>query len=78
MSLIELALTEAGSTTRGPRRPARRTQWGDHVGHTPALGTASAGVLARATPAQASAAAIRTGEGSAVIARFVAWASAMA
>jgi hypothetical protein len=76
MSLIELALTEAGF--RDPRAAATGTMnvWGDHVGHTPALGTATAAVLARAIPAQASAAAIRTGDGSVVITRFVAWAGA--
>jgi hypothetical protein len=49
---------------------------GDHVGHTPALAAASQAVLATTVPYHPSAAQIRTGYGSALIAGFLHWANA--
>lgn len=54
----------------------RTNAWGDHTGHTAALGAAYQAELARARPWHASAAAIRTGYGTRLIARFLTWARA--
>jgi hypothetical protein len=50
--------------------------WGDHVGHTAELAATSEVVLATAVPQHPSAAQIRAGYGSAVIADFTRWANA--
>ena len=49
--------------------------WGDHVGHTATLAASSQAVLAMTVPYHPSAAQIRTGYGSALIAGFIRWAS---
>ncbi|HJS87770.1 MAG TPA: hypothetical protein VJ779_20140 [Acetobacteraceae bacterium] len=76
MAVIEHALVAAGF--HDPRSAAEGTTnaWGDHVGHTQALGRASQAVLARAEPAHATAQAVASGDGTAEIARFLRWARA--
>ena len=76
MAAIEHALVATGF--HDPRSAAEGTTnaWGDHIGHTLALGAASQAVLARASPAHATAQAVREGDGTAEIARFLRWAHA--
>ena len=76
MALIERALVAAGF--HDPRAAAEGTTnaWGDHVGHTEALGAASQAVLARAEPMHATAESVAHGEGTAEIVRFLGWARA--
>ncbi len=76
MALIEQGLVAAGF--HDPRAAAEGTTnaWGDHVGHTPALGAASQAVLARAEPAHATSRAVARGDGTAEIVRFLRWARA--
>ena len=76
MSLIERALVTGGF--HDPRAAVTGTSnaWGDHVGHTPTLGAASQPVLATMTPQHPSAAQVRDGYGTALIARFLRWARA--
>lgn len=76
MSLIETVLV--ARQFHDPRAEATGTTnaWGDHVGHTLQLAAPSAGILAAATPVHVSAAAIRDGDGSMLIAQFIGWARA--
>ncbi len=76
MALIEHGLVAAGF--HDPRAAAEGTMnaWGDHVGHTPALGASSQAVLARAKPVHATAEEVADGNGTAEIARFLRWARA--
>jgi hypothetical protein len=76
MSLIEMSLVAAGF--HDPRASVLGTSnpWGDHVGHTAALGAASQALLGAMAAPPASAAAIRDGYGTTLIAGFVAWAHA--
>lgn len=76
MSLIERGLVASGF--HDPRASAEGTTnaWGDHVGHTLALGAASQAVLARARPTHATQAEVERGEGTAEIAAFLRWTSA--
>jgi hypothetical protein len=75
-SLIEMTLV----TTRfhDPRAETVGTAnaWGDHIGHTPMLGAVNVRLLAAAQPHHASAAQIRTGDGSALVGNFLTWAHA--
>ncbi len=73
MALIERGLLAAGF--HDPRAAAEGTMnaWGDHVGHTQALGAASQAVLARARPTHASASDVANGDGAAEIAAFLRW-----
>jgi len=76
MSVIEVALVAGGF--HDPRAGVTGTSnaWGDHIGHTAALGADSqAAIAAMAVPA-ASAAAIRNGYGTRLIGAFVTWARA--
>lgn len=76
LALIETALVARGFDDPRAKVTGTTNAWGDHVGHTPALAAASAAILAATTPRHASATAIRAGDGSVVIARFIAWARA--
>lgn len=73
MSGIEMALVASGF--QDPRAAAEGTSnaWGDHVGHTAALGAASQSLLARMAAPPESAASIRSGYGTKVIVGFVRW-----
>ncbi len=76
MAPIERALVASGF--HDPRAAAEGTMnaWGDHVGHTPALGAASQVLLAREQPVHVSAAEIAHGDGARMIAAFLRWAAA--
>ena len=71
---IEMALVAAGFHDPRAAVEGGTNAWGDHTGHTVALGAANQAMLAADTPWHASAAAIRHGYGTRLIARFVAWA----
>jgi len=76
MSLIEIALV--WSAFQDPRAADVGTTnaWGDHVGHTADLGRANAAHLATMMPFHQPAAAIASGDGTAMIRDFIAWATA--
>jgi hypothetical protein len=76
MSLIETALV--WSRFEDPRAAdvGSTNAWGDHVGHTAALGQANAAHLATMMPFHQSAAAIASGDGTAMIHDFIEWAEA--
>ena len=76
MAVIEMALVAGGFHDPRAAAEGESNAWGDHVGHTAALGMPSQTVLAAARPRHASAAAIRAGYGTSLIARFAAWARA--
>jgi hypothetical protein len=71
MSLLEAALVRSGF--EDPREAAlgSTNRWGDHVGHTPALGQANAAHLATVTPNHATAATIASGDGTAMVREFI-------
>jgi hypothetical protein len=74
MSLVETVLIAAGF--RDPRAGVTGSMnaWGDHIGHTQALGAVNAPLIARLSPDHPAASAVRAGDGSAEIARFLGWA----
>jgi hypothetical protein len=76
MSLIETALVRSGF--EDPREAAlgSTNAWGDHVGHTSALGEVNAARLAAMMPYHETAAAIAAGDGTAVVRDFIVWAEA--
>jgi len=74
MALIETALVEGGFHDPRAAATGESNAWGDHVGHTAALAAASVKVLAMAEPYHPTAAQIRAGYGSTLIARFADWA----
>jgi len=76
MSMIELALTAA--RFRDPRAEVTGSvnAWGDHVGHTPTLGSANAMILATARPEHLTAHAIEAGDGTRMVRAFLIWANA--
>ncbi|HET6183029.1 MAG TPA: hypothetical protein VFA03_05485 [Acetobacteraceae bacterium] len=76
MAAIEQSLVASGF--HDPRAAAEggMNEWGDHVGHTAALGAASQAVLARADPVHPSAVQVIEGDGAAEIASFLRWAGA--
>lgn len=76
MSLIETALVAGGFHDPRAAATGESNAWGDHIGHTAALAAASASVLAAAEPYHPTAAQIRAGYGSVLIARFADWARA--
>ena len=75
MSVIELALVAGGFHDPRPDVTGDTNAWGDHIGHTAELAEISRSVLATVEPHHATAAQIRAGYGSALIADFVRWAS---
>lgn len=70
---IEMALAASGF--RAPRSAVigATNAWGDHIGHTAALGVINQAVLAHDNPWHADAAAIEHGYGTRLIRRFIAW-----
>ncbi len=73
MALIERALVLGGFHDPRAAAEGRTNRFGDHVGHTPALGAAYRAVLARAHPFHATAGEVRRGYGTLLIARFLRW-----
>jgi len=76
MALIERALVVAGFHDPRAAAEGAMNAWGDHVGHTPALGAANQAILARIVLGHASAADVAHGDGAAEIAKFLRWARA--
>ena len=76
MAVIERALVAAGFHDPRAAIEGATNEWGDHVGHTQALGAASQAALARAEPVHATADGVAQGGGTAEIARFLRWARA--
>ncbi|HVY18047.1 MAG TPA: hypothetical protein VHB27_22705 [Rhodopila sp.] len=74
MSVIETALVRDGF--QDPRAAATGTfnAWGDHVGHTAAIGAANQPTLATFTPFHPTGAEVVSGYGTAEVARFLDWA----
>jgi hypothetical protein len=74
MSLIETALVRSGF--EDPREAAlgSTNAWGDHVGHTAALGQVNAARLATMMPYHDTEADIASGDGTAMVRDFIAWA----
>ena len=73
---IEMAMVAGGYRIPRSAVLGGTNAWGDHTGHTAALGAAYRAELARARPWHATAAAIRNGYGTRLIVRFVTWARA--
>jgi hypothetical protein len=76
MSLIETALVWSGFQDPRASDVGTTNAWGDHVGHTAALGRANAAHLATMLPFHQTAAAIASGDGTAMIRDFIVWAAA--
>lgn len=76
MSLIETALVWSGFQDPRAADVGSTNAWGDHVGHTAALGQANAAHLATMVPFHQSAGAIAAGDGTAMIRDFIAWSEA--
>jgi hypothetical protein len=74
MSVLETILVTDGF--RDPRQQVNGSfnAWGDHVGHTLALGAGNKATLVNFVPFHPSAARIAQGDGSAQVADFLAWA----
>jgi hypothetical protein len=76
MGPMEIALLDAHFNDPRAAATGATNAWGDHVGHTQDLAATSQAVLAAVIPPHASAAQIRTGYGSALIAGFTRHATA--
>jgi hypothetical protein len=76
MSPIEAVMVAAHFHDPRPEATGATNAWGDHVGHTAQLAMTNQAVLANATPQHVSAAQVRMGYGSALIAEFTRWAAA--
>jgi len=76
MAVLEEILAAVGFEDPRAAVTGTTNRWGDHVGHTAALAAASRAVLAAAVPVHATAAAVREGYGTKLIAEFVRWATA--
>jgi hypothetical protein len=74
MSLIETALVWSGFHDPRAADLGSTNAWGDHVGHTAALGKANAAHLAAMTPFHQTPAGIRSGYGTRMIRDFILWA----
>jgi hypothetical protein len=74
MSLIETALVWSGFDDPRTAGIGSTNAWGDHVGHTVALGLVNATHLETMIPYHPTAAAIASGDGTAMIRDFVKWA----
>ena len=76
MAGIETALVAGGFHDPRAAAEGRTNAWGDHTGHTPALGAPYRTVLARARPFHATARAIARGYGTRLIGQFLDWCGA--
>ncbi|MGE0222308.1 MAG: hypothetical protein AB7F35_14635 [Acetobacteraceae bacterium] len=76
MSLIEQTLLAAGFHDPRAGVTGGTNAWGDHVGHTAARAAANEAILAAAGPVSVSAASITQGDGTRIVAAFLAWANA--
>jgi GNAT superfamily N-acetyltransferase len=76
MAVIESALVAGHFHDPRAAAEGHTNAWGDHTGHTPALGAPYRAVLARAHPFHATPGEIRRGYGTRLIVRFLRWAHA--
>lgn len=76
MTLIEATLYQAGFADPRAEMTGTTNAWGDHTGHSAALGATNQPVLAAANPSHVTADDIRAGYGSALIADFIRWTAA--
>ncbi|MGH7041271.1 MAG: hypothetical protein ACREFY_03960 [Acetobacteraceae bacterium] len=76
MALIERALVAGGFDDPRAGAEGYTDAWGDHTGHTPALGAPYRAVLAHAHPFHATVAEVETGYGTKLIVQFLRWARA--
>lgn len=76
MSLIETALARSGFIDPRAAALGSTNAWGDHVGHTAALGAIDAARLATIEPFHPTAAEILAGDGTAMLREFIARARA--
>jgi hypothetical protein len=76
MGPIESALVAAHFHDPRAAATGATNAWGDHVGHTSEMAATSQAILATAIPQHPSAAQIRVGYGSVLIADFTNWAGA--
>ena len=76
MAVIENALVAGGFHDPRAAAEGHTNAWGDHTGHTPALGAAYRAVLARAHPFRATVAEVERGYGTRLIVQFLRWARA--
>ena len=76
MALIETALVAGDFHDPRAAATGESNAWGDHIGHTVALASASVSVLAAMQPYHPAAAQIRDGYGTTLIAGFADWARA--
>ncbi len=76
MSLIETTLVWSGFQDPRSADVGSTNAWGDHVGHTAALGRANAVRLLQMVPFHQPAADIAPGDGTAMIRAFIIWAEA--
>jgi hypothetical protein len=74
MSLIETTLVANGFHDPRGAADGGFNEWGDHVGHTAALAVVNQATLAIIVPVHHSAAEVRDGDGTALIAGFLRWA----
>ena len=76
MAVIETALRAGGFHDPRAAAEGHTNAWGDHTGHTPALGAPYRAVLAHAHPFHATVAEVERGYGTRLILRFLRWARA--
>jgi hypothetical protein len=75
MSLIETALIRSGFDDPREAALGSTNVWGDHIGHTAALGQVNAARLAVAVPHHDAANEITSGDGTAMVRAFLVWAA---
>jgi hypothetical protein len=75
MSLIETALTNTDFHDPRVQAEGGFNAWGDHVGHAAALAAVNRSTLAAIVPVHRTAAEVRDGDGTVVIAGFLDWAA---
>lgn len=76
MSVIELGLVKDGFPDPRAAVAGTYNAWGDHVGHTAALGRPNQAALQRVTPWRPTAEQIRSGYGTQVVGTFLDWCAA--
>lgn len=76
MSVLETALRSGGFNDPRDAATGSTNAWGDHVGHTAALGSGNRSNLATEAPYHPSAAQIRAGHGTVLVGDFLRWAAA--
>lgn len=76
MSVVETALVQAGFADPRAAATGAFNAWGDHAGHTAALGAGNQRALAGFVPYHPDAAQVASGHGARLVADFLDWAAA--